>query len=70
MSTNTVIVVTIFFPPFLSGYSFFYTIFLFHLHPSRVDQTTGVDSYLISTFLKSLAVVVRLKITVQVSLPH
>ena len=48
----------------------FYTIFFFHLHPLRVDQVTGVDPYPISTFLKSLKVVVGLKIIVQVSLPH
>ena len=36
----------------------------------RLDQISSVDPYPISTFLKSLGVVIRLKITVQVSLPH
>ena len=42
----------------------------FHLHPPRVDQVVDFDPYPISTFLKSLGVAVRLKITVQLSLPH
>ena len=42
----------------------------FHLLPSRVDQVSEVDSCPIRTFLKSLVVAVRLKIIVQVSLPH
>ena len=48
----------------------FYTLFLFYLHPSCVDQVIGVNPCPINTFLKSLRVVVRLKIIVQVSLPH
>ena len=32
----------------------FYIIFPFHLHLSRADQIVGVNSYPISTFLKSL----------------
>ena len=39
----------------------------FHLHPPRVDQVAGVDH---CPILKSLRVVVKLKITVQISLPH
>ena len=54
----------------LRVFPFFYTIFFFYLHPLRVDQATGVDPYPINTFLKSLKVVVGLKIIVQVSLPH
>ena len=46
----------------------FYTIFSFHLNPSRADQIVGVDPCPISTFLKSLGN--RLKTTVQVSLLH
>ena len=34
--------------------SFFYTIFPFHLYPPRAGQIFGVDTCLISTFLKSL----------------
>ena len=57
-------------PPSL-GYSFSFILSsFFHLHPPHVDQVSDIDSYPISTFLKSLGVVVRLKITVQVSLPH
>ena len=33
---------------------FFYTIFPFHLYPPRAGQIFGVDTCLISTFLKSL----------------
>ena len=42
----------------------------FHFYPSRLRQIAGIDHCHISTFLKSLVVAVRLKITVQVSLPH
>jgi len=42
----------------------------FHLHLSRVDQIIGVDPCTINTFLKSLGVAVKLKITIHVSLPH
>ena len=48
----------------------FYTTFLLSSYPPRVGQIVGVDHCPISTFLKSLVVAVRLKITVQVSLPH
>ena len=43
---------------------------LFHLHPPRVDQDASFDPCPINTFLKSLGIAVRLKITVQVSFPH
>ena len=57
--------------PYPLGVSFSFILFsLFHLHPSRVGQVTGLDPCPINTFLKSLGVVVRLKFTVQVSLPH
>ena len=49
---------------FLRVFFPFYTIFFFHLHPPHVDQVIGVDPCPISTFLKSLGVTVRLKITV------
>ena len=73
--TSLVLVSTVFFllisrSPFLRGFFLFYTIFFFHLHPPRVDQVTGVDPCPISTFLKSLGVAIRQKITVQASLPH
>ena len=48
----------------------FYTIFPFHLYPPCASRMVGVDTCLISTFLKSLGVAVRLKNTVQRSLPH
>ena len=54
-----------------SGYSFSFILSsFFHLHPPCVDQVSGVDSCPINTFLKSLGVAVRLKITVQISFPH
>ena len=56
-------------PPSGSSFSFVLSSF-FHLHPPRVDQVAGVDPCPINTFLKSLGVVVRLKITVHVSLSH
>ena len=55
---------------FLRASPLFNTTFPFHLYPPFVDQIVGVDPYPISTFLKSLAVIIRLKITVQVSPPH
>ena len=65
MIANLVLVVTIFFSPLsLEVFFFFYTLFLFHLHPPCVDRIIGVDPCSISTFLKSLGVAVRLKITV------
>ena len=68
MITNLVLIVTIFFSPLSPRVFFlFYTLFLFHLHPPRVDQIIGVDPCPINTFLKSLGVAVRLKIIVQVS---
>ena len=42
----------------------------FHFYPPRLRQIADIDPYPISTFLKSLVVAVRLKITIQVSLPH
>ena len=56
--------------PFLRVSPLFYTIFPFHLYPPCADQIVGVDPYPISIFLKSLGVIIRLKITVRVSLPH
>ena len=73
--TSPIFVATVFFysssdPP-SSGYSFSFILSTFlHLHPPCVDQIVGIDSCPISTYLKSLGVVVRLKIIVQVSLPH
>ena len=73
--TSPVLVVTVFssqfsdLPPSGSSFSFILSSF-FHLHHPRVDQVAGVDLCPISTFLKSLGVAIRLKITVQVSLPH
>ena len=73
--TSPICVAIVFFypsfdPPSL-GYSFsFIPSSFFHLHPPHVDQVAGVNSCSISTFLKSLGVAVRLKITVHVSLPH
>ena len=40
--------------PSLIDSFFFYTIFPFHLYPPHVGQIFGVDTCLISTFLKSL----------------
>ena len=69
--TSLVPVVTVFFPPSHRGASFSFILSpFFHLHPLRVDQVVGFDSYSISTFLKSLGVAVRLLITVQISHPH
>ena len=42
----------------------------FPFYPPHVKQIAGIDLCPISTFLKSLVVAVRLKITVQVSLSH
>ena len=47
-----------------------YTIFPFYLYPPCVGQMVGVDTYLLSPFLKSLGVTIRLKNTVQRSLSH
>ena len=69
--TSLVPVVTVFFPPSHRGASFSFILSsFFNLHPLRVDQVVGFDPYPINTFLKSLGVAVRLKIIVQVSLPH
>ena len=73
--TSPIFVATVFFylssDPLSSAYSFYFILpSFFHLHPLRVDQAVGIDSCSISTFLKSLGIAVRLKITVQVSLPH
>ena len=73
--TSLVLLLIVFFsfffnpPPPGSSFSFILSSF-FHLHPPRVDQVAGVDPCPINTFLKSLGVVVRLKITVHVSLSH
>ena len=73
--TSLVLLLIVFFsfffnpPPPGSSFSFILSSF-FHLHPPRVDHVTGFDPYPISTFLKSLGVAIRLKITIQVSLPH
>ena len=70
--TSLVPVVIVFFPQSLSLRSCFPFILssFFHLHPPHVDQVVGIDPCPISTFLKSLGVAVRLKITNQVSFPH
>ena len=73
--TSPICVATVFFypssDPLSLGYSFsFIPSSFFHLHPPHLDQIASVDSYSISTFLKSLGVAVRLKIIVHVSLPH
>ena len=48
-----------------SGSSFYFILFSsFPFYPSCVRQIVGIDPCPISTFLKSLVVVVRLKITV------
>ena len=73
--TSPILVATVFFysssdPPSWR-YSFFFILSsFFHLHSPRVNQVAGIDPCPISTFLKSLGVAIRLKITVQVSLPH
>ena len=56
--------------PLYWGFSPLYSPSLFHPSPPHVDQITGLDTYPISNFLKSLGVTVRLKITVQISFPH
>ena len=78
--TSLVPVVTVFFPqffdpPYIQGflsllYYPFSSIYTWNLHPPRVNQVVGFDSYPISTFLKSLGVAVRLKITIRILLPH
>ena len=73
--TSPVLVPTIFFSyfsyPFPSwSSSHFILSSFFYFDPPRVDQVADVDPCSISTFLKYLGVAVRLKITVQVSLPH
>ena len=40
--------------PSLIASFLFYTLFCFHLHPSRAKQMVGFDTYPITTFLKSL----------------
>ena len=55
--------------PLGASFSFILSYFL-HFHPPRVGQIAAFDPYPISTFQKYLRVVVRLKITIQVSLPH
>ena len=73
--TSPILLLIVFFsfffnpPPSGSSFSFILSSF-FHLHPPRVDKVAGFDPCPINTFLNSLGVVVRLKITVQVSLPH
>ena len=73
--TSPIFVATMFFNlssnPLSSGYYFSFILSsFFHLHPPRADQVAGIDPCSISTFLKSLGVAIRLKITVQVSLSH
>ena len=41
-----------------------------HFYPSHEQQIACVNPYPISTLLKSLGVAVRLKCTVQISLPY
>ena len=54
-----------------SGSSFLFILpSSFPFYPPHVKQIAGIDLCPISTFLKSLVVAVRLKITVQVSFPH
>ena len=73
--TSLVLVATVFFsqfsdPPCL-GPSFSLTLSSsFDLYLPRVDQVANFDPCPISIFLKSLGVVVRLKIIVQISLPY
>ena len=73
--TSLVLVVIVFSsqfsdPPCL-GASFSLTVSSsFDLYPPRVDQVANFDPCPINIFLKSLGVVVRLKIIVQVSLPY
>ena len=52
------------------NFSSLYSPFLLYLSPLRVDQIADLDTSPISTFLKSLGVAIRLKITVQVSPSH
>ena len=40
-------------PPLIASF-FFYTLFSFHLHPPRAGQMVSLNTYPISTFLKSL----------------
>ena len=66
---------TVFFSQFpdppSSGSSFCFILSsLFPLYPPRVGLIAGIDPCPISTFLKSLIIAVRLKITMQVSPPH
>ena len=72
--TSPILLLIVFFSFFFNppppGSSFSFILSSFHLHPPRVDQVAGVDPCPINTFLKSLGVVVRLKITVHVSLSH
>ena len=75
LTTSPVLVATVFSSQFShpshSGASFSLILSSsFHLHPPCVDQVADFDPCPISIFLKSLGVVVRLKITVQASLPH
>ena len=60
----------LFLSPLLKVFFLFNTLFLFYLHPPRVDQIIGIDPRPISSFLESLGEIIRLKITIQVSLPH
>ena len=73
--TSLVLLLIVFFsfffdpPPLRSSLSFILSSF-FHLHHPCIDQVPGFSPCPISTFLKSLGVAVRLKITVQVLLSH
>ena len=72
--TSLVLLLIVFFSFFFNppppGSSFSFILSSFHLHPPRVDQVACFDPYPINTFLKSLGIAVRLKITIQVSFPH
>ena len=74
--TIVVLNVTVFFFLQLSdaslqwNFSSLYSPSLLYLSPVRVDHIADLNTSPISTFLKSLELAVRLKITVQVSPPH
>ena len=72
--TSPILLLIVFFSFFFNppppGSSFSFILSSFHLHPPRVDQVACFDPYPINTFLKSLGIAVRLKITIQVSFPH
>ena len=67
--TGQILVPTVFFSQFSDPLSLRYSSSFilssfFHLHPPHVDQVSNIDSCPSNTFLKSLGVAVRLKITI------